>query len=32
LALQQQGKKEEAHQEFQRASELDTHFRPPTDH
>jgi hypothetical protein len=29
--LQQQGKKEEARQEFQRAGELDPHFVPPAD-
>jgi len=30
LALQEQGKKEEARQEFQRANELDAHFSVPT--
>ena len=31
LALQQQGKKDEAHQEFQRANALDARYAVPTD-
>jgi Flp pilus assembly protein TadD len=31
LALQQQGKKDEARQEFQRANQLDAHFLAPAD-
>jgi tetratricopeptide (TPR) repeat protein len=31
LALQQQGKKDEARHEFQRANQLDAHFLAPAD-